>query len=140
MRPERADARTPSLARDHGGGRDPRIPGSGPGKRVGAAEEGDVPTPAAALAAARRLVVKIGSELLVAERGAVRQGWLDTLAGDVARCRARGQEAIIVSSGAIAVGRRHLGLSGRRLRLEEKQAAAATGQIRLAHAYQEALA
>jgi glutamate 5-kinase len=105
--------------------------------QVGAA---DVPTPAATLAAARRLVVKIGSELLVAERGEVRQGWLDTLAGDVARCRARGQEAIIVSSGAIAVGRRHLGLSGRRLRLEEKQAAAATGQIRLAHAYQEALA
>jgi glutamate 5-kinase len=47
---------------------------------------------------------------------------------------------ILVSSGAIAVGRRHLGLAGRRLRLEEKQAAAATGQIRLAHAYQEALA
>ena len=47
---------------------------------------------------------------------------------------------LIVSSGAIAVGRRHLGLTGRALRLEEKQAAAATGQIRLAHAYQEALA
>jgi glutamate 5-kinase len=62
------------------------------------------------------------------------------LADDVARCRSRGQEVILVSSGAIAVGRRHLGLAGRRLRLEEKQAAAATGQIRLAHAYQEALA
>jgi len=47
---------------------------------------------------------------------------------------------ILVSSGAIAVGRRHLGLTGRTLRLEEKQAAAATGQIRLAHAYQETLA
>ncbi len=104
------------------------------------AEAAGAPTPAAALAAARRFVVKIGSALLVAERGEVRQGWLDTLADDVARCRARGQEAIIVSSGAIAVGRRHLGLSGQRLRLEEKQAAAATGQIRLAHAYQEALA
>ena len=51
-----------------------------------------------------------------------------------------GRRSIIVTSGAIAVGRRHLGLRGRVLRLEEKQAAAATGQIRLAHAYQEALA
>ena len=62
------------------------------------------------------------------------------LVDDVARCRGRGQEVIIVTSGAIAIGRRHLGLRGRVLRLEEKQAAAATGQIRLAHAYQEALA
>src|SRR5437870_4169820 len=98
------------------------------------------PSPAQALVAARRLVVKIGSALLAAESGEVRGPWLDTLAGDVARCRSRGQEVILVSSGAIAVGRRHLGLAGRRLRLEEKQAAAATGQIRLAHAYQEALA
>ncbi len=95
---------------------------------------------AEALARSRRLVVKIGSALLVADSGEIRRGWLDALAEDVARCRARGQEVIIVSSGAIAVGRRHLGLVGRRLRLEEKQAAAATGQIRLAHAYQEALA
>jgi glutamate 5-kinase len=93
-----------------------------------------------ALAAARRLVVKIGSALLVADSGEIRRAWLDLLADDVARCRARGQEVILVSSGAIAVGRRHLGLAGNRLRLEEKQAAAATGQIRLAHAYQEALA
>jgi len=98
------------------------------------------PTAAEALAAARRLVVKIGSALLVADGGAIRHAWLQGLAGDVARCRARGQEVILVSSGAIAAGRRHLGLTGRTLRLEEKQAAAATGQIRLAHAYQEALA
>ena len=97
-------------------------------------------TPAAALVAARRLVVKIGSALLVAEDGEIRRAWLDALADDVARCRARGQELILVSSGAIAVGRRHLGLPGGALRLEEKQAAAATGQIRLAHAYQESLA
>ncbi len=97
-------------------------------------------TAAEALAAARRLVVKVGSALLVAEDGEIRRQWLDRLADDVARCRARGQEVILVSSGAVAVGRRHLGLSGNRLRLEEKQAAAATGQIRLAHAYQEALA
>jgi glutamate 5-kinase len=98
------------------------------------------PTPAQALAAARRLVVKIGSALLTAENGEIRRPWLDALADDVVRFRSRGQEVILVSSGAIAVGGRHLGLAGRRLRLEEKQAAAATGQIRLAHAYQEALA
>jgi glutamate 5-kinase len=97
-------------------------------------------TPAEALTGARRLIVKIGSALLVAESGEIRRQWLAGLAEDVARCRARGQEVILVSSGAIAVGRRHLGLAGNRLRLEEKQAAAATGQIRLAHAYQEALA
>src|SRR5216683_7708812 len=98
------------------------------------------PTPSAALTGARRIVLKIGSALLVREDGEIRRAWLDGLVDDVARCRGRGQELIIVSSGAIAVGRRHLGLRGRALRLEEKQAAAATGQIRLAHAYQEALA
>ena len=93
------------------------------------------------LAAARRLIVKIGSALLVDDAtGDIRRAWLEALVEDVARCRARGQEVLIVSSGAIAVGRRHLGLAGRALQLEEKQAAAATGQIRLAHAYQEALA
>jgi glutamate 5-kinase len=102
--------------------------------------EKSTPSPAEALVAARRLVVKIGSALLVAETGEIRRSWLAALADDVARCRSRGQEVIVVSSGAIAVGRRHLGLAGRRLKLEEKQAAAATGQIRLAHAYQEALA
>jgi glutamate 5-kinase len=97
-------------------------------------------TPAEALIGARRLVVKIGSALLANEDGEVRHSWLCLLADDVFRCRCRGQELVLVSSGAIAVGRRQLGLVGRRLRLEEKQAAAATGQIRLAHAYQEALA
>lgn len=94
-----------------------------------------------ALNRSRRLVVKIGSALLVDDAtGRIRTPWLEALADDVARCRARGQEVVIVSSGAIAAGREHLGLVGRPLRLEEKQAAAATGQIRLAHAYQEALA
>jgi glutamate 5-kinase len=93
------------------------------------------------LAAARRLIVKIGSALLVDDAsGDIRRAWLAALVEDIARCRARRQEVLIVSSGAIAVGRRHLGLAGRALKLEEKQAAAATGQIRLAHAYQEALA
>jgi len=97
--------------------------------------------PGEKLLTARRLVVKIGSALLVEEdSGAIRRDWLDALGDDVAACRARGQEVILVTSGAIAVGRRHLGLDVGKLRLEEKQAAAATGQIRLAHAYQESLA
>jgi glutamate 5-kinase len=92
------------------------------------------------LATARRLIVKIGSSLLVDEAtGQIHRAWLESLCDDVAACRERGQEVILVSSGAVAVGRRRLGLHPP-LRLEEKQAAAATGQIRLAHAYQEALA
>ncbi|HJR23371.1 MAG TPA: glutamate 5-kinase [Dongiaceae bacterium] len=95
----------------------------------------------ASLASAKRLIVKIGSALLVEEEsGGIRRKWLDALADDVAALRARGTDVILVSSGAIAVGRRHLGLATGTLRLEEKQAAAATGQIRLAHAYQETLA
>jgi glutamate 5-kinase len=93
------------------------------------------------LAAGRRLVIKIGSALLVDEAdGAVRRDWLEALVADMVACRDAGQEVLIVSSGAIAVGRRHLGLGRRPLHLDEKQAAAATGMIRLAHAYQEALA
>jgi glutamate 5-kinase len=92
------------------------------------------------LATARRLIVKIGSALLVEENGEIKRAWLDALAEDVVRCRQRGQEVLIVSSGAIAAGRLQLGLVDRGLKLEEKQAAAAAGQIRLAHAYQEALA
>ena len=99
------------------------------------------PDPAGGLAAARRLVVKIGSALLVEEPdGAIRRAWLDALADDVAALLRRGAEVMLVSSGAIAVGRRHLGLPPGPLKLEEKQAAAATGQIMLAHAYQETLA
>lgn len=93
------------------------------------------------LASAKRLIVKIGSALLVdQESGGIRRKWLDALADDVAALRRHGTEIILVSSGAIAVGRRHLGLETGALKLEEKQAAAATGQIRLAHAYQETLA
>src|SRR5215471_8454967 len=107
---------------------------------MSAAQRDTRPSAAQALVTARRLVVKIGSALLVAESGEIHCAWLAALADDVARCRSRGQEVILVSSGAIAVGRRYLGLATRRLRLEEQQAAAATGQIRLAHAYQDALA
>jgi len=91
--------------------------------------------------AAKRVVVKIGSALLVdPERGTVHRRWLEGLAEDMARFKTRGQEVVVVSSGAIAVGRRHLELPPGRLRLEESQAAAATGMVRLAHAYQEVLA
>ena len=93
------------------------------------------------LSAAKRIVVKIGSTLLVdPERGTVHRKWLEALASDFAKCRQHGQQVIIVSSGAIAVGRRHLELKDGKLKLEESQAAAATGMVRLAHAYQEVLA
>jgi glutamate 5-kinase len=91
---------------------------------------------------ARRVVVKIGSALLVEEStGAVRRPWLDALVDDLAALKAEGKEILVVSSGAIALGRRHFGLARRRsAKLEENQAAAATGQILLAHAYQESFA
>src|SRR4051794_30182908 len=88
---------------------------------------------------ARRVVVKIGSSLLVDEDGQVREAWLDGLAADVAELIARGQQPIIVTSGAIALGRGQLGLKRRPQRLDEKQADAAVGQIVLAHAHQERL-
>lgn len=94
----------------------------------------------AALIDAKRLVVKIGSALLVdSETGALRREWLASLALDVARIRARGTDVIIVSSGSIALGRGVLGLPATSLSLEQSQAAAAVGQIRLARAYEEAL-
>jgi glutamate 5-kinase len=95
------------------------------------------PTP---LSAARRVVVKVGSALLVdARTGRLNRAWLATLIEDLLRLRRRGQQVVLVSSGAIALGRRHLRLAAGVLRLEESQAAAAVGQIRLAHAYKELL-
>ena len=92
------------------------------------------------LTEAKRLVVKVGSALLVDnEKGRLNRTWLESFTADVAAFRKRGQEIILVSSGAIALGRRHLGLSAGKLKLEESQAAAAVGQIRLAHAYKELL-
>lgn len=92
------------------------------------------------LASARRIVVKIGSALVVDEKTAApRAAWLASVAADVAALRAGGAEVVLVSSGAIALARRALGLTRRTLRLEEKQAAAAVGQIRLAGAWQDAL-
>jgi glutamate 5-kinase len=96
------------------------------------------PDSAAPLLQARRIVVKVGSALLVdAESGRVNRAWVETLVEDLLRLRKRGQRVLLVSSGAIALGRRRLGLKHGTLRLEESQAAAAVGQIRLAHAYKE---
>ena len=84
--------------------------------------------------------MKVGSALLVdGDSGRVNRAWLETLVEDLLRLRKRGQPVILVSSGAIALGRRRLGLKHGALRLEESQAAAAVGQIRLAHAYKELL-
>lgn len=94
---------------------------------------------ASPLDTAKRIVVKIGSALLVGGDGQPARAWLQALADDVAEARARGQGVVIVSSGAIALGRKVLGL-GRTLRLEEKQAAAAAGQARLLAAYEDAFA
>jgi glutamate 5-kinase len=98
-------------------------------------------TSAERLAGARRVVVKIGSALLVSvETGRLRVDWLEGLAADVAELRARGKDVILVSSGSIALGRRALGLPGGAISLEQSQAAAAVGQIRLAQAYESVLA
>lgn len=95
---------------------------------------------AVSIADARRLVVKIGSALLVdTQSGALRSDWLRSLAADVARVKARGADVVLVSSGSIALGRSVLGLGQGALSLEQAQAAAAVGQIRLARAYEEAL-
>ncbi|MGB8622323.1 MAG: glutamate 5-kinase, partial [Paracoccaceae bacterium] len=95
----------------------------------------------AALNAAKRLVVKIGSALLVDRAtGALRAEWLQALAQDVADLKGRGVDVVLVSSGSIALGRSVLGLGDGPLALEQSQAAAAVGQIRLARAYEEALA
>jgi len=95
----------------------------------------------AMLTAARTLVVKIGSSTLVnAATGVLAREWLDAFAHDVARVKARGQTVVLVSSGAIALGRRTLKLATGNLKLEEAQAAAAIGQIALARAWSEALA
>ena len=93
------------------------------------------------LGEARRIVIKIGSALVVEPKTATpRTEWMAGVAADVAALRAHGAEVVLVSSGAVALARRALGLTKRVLKLEEKQAAAAVGQIRLAGAWQAALA
>jgi glutamate 5-kinase len=93
------------------------------------------------LTQARRLVIKIGSALLVdAASGRLKSDWLKALALDVVQAKARGADVVLVSSGSIALGRRVLRLPAGVLALEQSQAAAAVGQIQLARAYEEVLA
>ncbi|HEX4506574.1 MAG TPA: glutamate 5-kinase [Alphaproteobacteria bacterium] len=93
------------------------------------------------LAEARRLVVKIGSALIVDDNGDIRQSWLESVADDIAVLRRREVESIVVTSGAVAIGRKALGLARTKsLRIEEKQGAAAIGQIRLVETWRAALA
>ncbi|HEV7344049.1 MAG TPA: glutamate 5-kinase [Devosia sp.] len=92
-----------------------------------------------ALAPYKRLTIKIGSALLVDSAGKLRAGWLASLAADIAALKAGGREVVIVSSGAIALGRGLLGLSAVALTLEQSQAAASAGQITLSQAWAEAL-
>ncbi len=87
----------------------------------------------------RRLVVKVGSSLLVDDGGQLNRAWLQTLASDLAALQQSGHEILVVSSGAIAIGSAVLGINKRRARLEDLQAAAAAGQVHLVHAYQEVM-
>lgn len=87
----------------------------------------------------RRLVIKVGSSLLVDAEGHVDRHWLAGLADDVAMLQAAGHEILVVSSGAIAIGSTVLDINKRRAKLEDLQAAAAAGQVQLVYAYQEAL-
>lgn len=92
-----------------------------------------------ALNSAQRIVVKLGSALLVDEQGALRGDWLSGLCMDIAALKSQGRDVILISSGAIALGRAPLGFNQRPKSLSAAQAAAAVGQITLARAWQEAL-
>ena len=96
---------------------------------------------ASAIGSARTIVIKIGSSILVDDdHHAVNAGWLTGIAEDIAALQRDGKNVVVVSSGAIALGSHVLGIDGRVLALEEKQAAAAAGQVVLAHAWSAALA
>ena len=92
------------------------------------------------LADFRRIVVKVGSSLLVdAQAGRLREAWLASLTDDLAALHRERREILVVSSGAIALGRAVLKLAGGPLKLEDSQAAAAVGQIALARTWTQAL-
>lgn len=94
---------------------------------------------AAAIANARRVTVKIGSSLLMAEPGSgIRRDWLATVGADLAALRAEGKQLVVVSSGAVALGRNRLGLP-RSARLDSKQAAAAAGQTLLMQGWEDSV-
>jgi glutamate 5-kinase len=87
----------------------------------------------------RRIVIKIGSALLVDRKAGLKKGWLDGICADIAALKAKGIDILVVSSGAIALGRSVLDLPSGALKLEESQAAAAVGQISLARAWSDSL-
>ena len=87
----------------------------------------------------RRIVIKIGSALLVDRKSGLKKQWLNAMCADIAALRAKGVDVLVVSSGAIALGRSVLDLAPGVLKLEESQAAAAVGQIALARAWSESL-
>lgn len=93
-------------------------------------------------ASVKRVVIKIGSTLVADSNGVLRKSWLEALAEDIFKLKSNGTEIIIVSSGAVALGRKSLGLTKTKdkMRLEQKQAAAACGQVFLIEAYHEVLA
>jgi glutamate 5-kinase len=88
----------------------------------------------------RRLVIKVGSSLLIGANGKLNRTWLAHLAEDIADLQNKACEVLVVSSGAIAIGSTTLGINKQRAKLEDLQAAAAAGQVQLVHAYSEALA
>jgi len=93
------------------------------------------------IASAKRIVIKLGSSLVAdAASACARQRWMQSLAADIATLHAAGKDVILVSSGAVALGRPHVGLGNGTLTLEEKQAAAAAGQPLLMQAWQQAFA
>src|SRR5690242_1530818 len=88
----------------------------------------------------RRIIVKVGSSLLVdSDAGVIRESWLASLAADLAALHGDTRDILVVSSGAIVLGRAVLKLAGGPLKLEDSQAAAAVGQIALARTWAEAL-
>ncbi|MCE6076195.1 glutamate 5-kinase [Agrobacterium vitis] len=95
--------------------------------------------PLASLPHYKRIVIKIGSALLVDRGSGLKHAWLDAVCDDIAALRAKGVEVLVVSSGAIALGRTVLNLPAGALKLEESQAAAAVGQIALARHWSESL-
>ncbi len=90
------------------------------------------------LSSYKRIVIKVGSSLIIGEGGCVRKEWLASLAADIMALKAQGKEVIVVTSGAVGVGRRVMGYGTNVLALEEKQAAAACGQAPLLAAWSEA--
>ncbi len=93
------------------------------------------------LTSAGRVVIKIGSSLLIdRQSGGLHRAWLESLGSEIGQLRAAGKQAVLVSSGAIALGRSYLEMDVTQQRLEEHQAAAAAGQVLLAHGYQELMA